>query len=82
MSSGNSILVLMQDLILDSKSPKLKLISLGGFEVIISNDPELKNISLKKWIKRFSSKHLILSKSSKINDFPNLASFKVTLLIF
>ena len=48
LSSGNSILVLIQDLILDSKSPKLKLNSLGRFEVIMSKDPELKSISLKK----------------------------------
>ena len=48
LSSGNSILVLIQDLILDSKSPKLKLNSFGGFEVIMSKDPELKSISLKK----------------------------------
>ena len=33
-------------------------------------------------MKRFSFKHLILSKSSKINELPNLASFKLTLLIF
>ena len=79
-SSGNSIFALIQELILDSKSLKLKLISLGGFEVVINKDPEFTKISLKNWKKRFSFKYSILSKSSKINDLPDFASFKFKLL--